>query len=187
MSDLQAQRSRFEGLALDDVSVETVLDFSYRSLGPDSRELYCLIGLHPGPEFGMEVLAAVSGWPQQRAESAVRGAVEANVLAEVQEDRFRCHDLVRLHAQRVAELQRDDCAAVRRRVIEWYLDRVVAADVVIHPLRPRLGPRYSDPGRPDVFGDRGAAALDGAGTPERAQRAAGGVRRTAARTGVAVL
>ncbi|MGH3533460.1 MAG: ATP-binding protein [Pseudonocardiaceae bacterium] len=158
VSELRAEQSRLEGLALDDdVSVEAVLDMSYRSLSLDSRELYRLIGLHPGPEFGVEVLAAVSGWQRQRAGSAVDGAVEANVLTEVQEDRFRCHDLVRLHAQRVAEQGSDDCAAVRRRVIEWYLDRVVAADVVIHPLRPRLGPRYSEPARLEVVGDRGAA------------------------------
>lgn len=158
VSDLRAERNRLEGLALDkDVSMDAVLDVSYRSLGPDSGMLYRLIGLHPGPEFGMDVLAAVSGWPRPRAESAVHGAVEANVLTEVQEDRFRCHDLVRLHAARVAEQHNDDCAALRRQVIEWYLDCAVAADIVIHPLRPRLGPRYSDPAQPDMFGERGAA------------------------------
>ncbi|MGH8882068.1 MAG: NB-ARC domain-containing protein, partial [Stackebrandtia sp.] len=94
VSDLRAERSRLEGLTLDDdVSVKSVLDMSYRSLSPDSRELYRLIGLHPGPEFGVDVLAAVSGWPGRRVESAVDGAVEANVVTEVQEDRFRCHDL----------------------------------------------------------------------------------------------
>ena len=158
VNDLRAEQGRLRGLALDnDVSVEAVQDMSYRSLGPDERELYRLIGLHPGPECGVDVLASVSGWDSHRVASAVGGAVEANILIEVEEDRFRCHDLIRLHAQRVAEQESVDCAAVRRRVIEWYLDQVVAADVVIHPLRPRLGPRYADSSLWDVFGDRAAA------------------------------
>lgn len=158
VSDLRAERGRLEGLSLDeDVSVTAVQDMSYRSLSPDARDLYRLIGLHPGPEFGVDVLAAVSGWERHRVESAVDDAVEANIVTEVEEDRFRCHDLVRLHAQRVAEQEITDCAAIRRQLIEWYLDLVIAADAVIHPLRPRLGPRYTDSARQARFEERSAA------------------------------
>jgi tetratricopeptide (TPR) repeat protein len=145
-ADLRAEHRRFAKLTLDkETSVEAVLDVSYRALSSDGARLYRLCAFHPGREFGIPVAAATAGWTSERTESTVDLLVEANFLSEVDDRRFTYHDLLRLHARRRAE-QEDSPSrrdAAQRRMVEWYLDRTVQADLVVHPLRPRLGPRYA--------------------------------------------
>lgn len=148
VTDLASEQRRLAGLALDEnTSVEAVLDLGYAGLVSDAEHLYRICALHPGREFGLEVAAAGAGdgWTVQRAESAVETLLEANFLVEEGDDRFTYHDLLRLHARHLAETEDDDDGrqAAVVRMIEWYLDRAVTADIAIHPLRPRLGPRYA--------------------------------------------
>jgi tetratricopeptide (TPR) repeat protein len=66
-----------------------------------------------------------------------------SLLEEVAEDRFRFHDLVRIHARELAESApaAEQQAAVGR-AVDWYLDHAVAADLVVIPGRWHLGGRY---------------------------------------------
>jgi tetratricopeptide (TPR) repeat protein len=75
---------------------------------------------------------------------------------ELDDGRFRFHDLLRLHALRKAE--RETTAAERRalssRMVEWYLDTLVSADALLRPTRRRVGPRFAAPAdRTGLFGD----------------------------------
>jgi tetratricopeptide (TPR) repeat protein len=145
VAELQTEDRRFADLALNgDTSVETVLDQSYHDLPGEQRDIYRVCAAHPGREFSVEVAAVVAGWSAERTEFALDRLVEANLLIESGDRRFAYHDLVRLHALRRAEAEDSpaDHDNIVRRVIEWYLDRTVAADLVIHPVRPRLGARY---------------------------------------------
>ncbi|MGQ0840999.1 NB-ARC domain-containing protein [Actinokineospora sp.] len=152
--DLCGEGDRLAGLTLDaETSVEAVLEVSCAGLGGAAAEVFCCCAWHPGREFGAEVVAAAVGRPSDRVVRGLDGLVEAGMVTESAVDRFTVHDLVRLHARgRYAE----DGERVQRRMVRWYLDRVVAADVVIHPLRPRLGPRYAEVDV-SVFADAGAA------------------------------
>ncbi|NUT47549.1 MAG: tetratricopeptide repeat protein [Saccharothrix sp.] len=141
---------RLATLTLDDcVSVEAVLDLSYVDLPARHARVYRLCALHPGPSFGVEAAAAVAGEPAREVEPVLTELVEKNLLAEIADARFRFHDLMRLHARKQAdwdsEVERD---AASRRVVEWYLDRLAAADLVLRPTRHRVGPRYRRVGEP---------------------------------------
>ncbi|MEU5691713.1 tetratricopeptide repeat protein [Actinosynnema sp. NPDC020468] len=146
---------RSEGLAtltLDDgVSVEAVLDMSYVGLSERQARVYRLCALHPGSSFGPDAAAATTG--EDEVEPVLADLVDNNLLTEVSDDRFRYHDLLRLHARRQADwhstAERDDAV---RRAVDWYLDRAVAADVVLRPTRHRVGPRFRHPTAP--FADR---------------------------------
>ena len=144
VTDLTGERRRLSALALDDsTSVEAVLDLGYAGLVSDAERLYRICALHPGREFGAGVAAAGCGWSAQRTESALEELLEAHFLVEVGEDRFTYHDLLRVHARHLAQTEDDDGGrhAVVERMVEWYVDQAVLADLAIHPLRPRLGPR----------------------------------------------
>ncbi len=150
---------RLGTLALDDgASVEAVFDVSYLELSSRHARAYRLCALHPGTSFGVEAAAAAVGESPEDVEPILSDLVEKNLLSEVGDERFRYHDLLRLHARRHAEWDSaaEGDAAVRR-IVEWYLDRAVAADLAVVPDRPRVGPRYesADP----VFGHI-TAALD---------------------------
>ncbi|MPZ79838.1 MAG: tetratricopeptide repeat protein [Actinophytocola sp.] len=157
LADLRVDQRRLPALTLTgDVSVGAVLDAACDGLAGDAAHLYRLCAFHLGREFGTEVAAAAAGWPADRTESTLDELVEANLVAEVGDGRFAYHDLLRLHARRRAELDDpEQHAVVVHRMTEWYLGRAVCADVVVHPARPRLGPRYRD-ARPE-FADARAA------------------------------
>jgi len=151
----EVARDPLRGLRLDaDVSVSVVLDWAAETLSEEARTAYHCCGWHPGREFGPDVVTAGMRRPAADVVAAIDDLVEANLLVETAEDRFTCHDLVRLHARGVAPPHEGERA--RRRMIEWYLDRTVAADLVIHPLRPRVSDRYSTVAK-DEFADPAAA------------------------------
>ncbi|HEV7646856.1 MAG TPA: tetratricopeptide repeat protein [Actinophytocola sp.] len=145
VADLQNEHRRLEALRLhEDPSVAAVLDSAYMQLAEGARTLYRMCSAHPGREFGVGAAAAAADVPENSAEGALEQLLEANFLSEIADSRFTYHDVLLVHARRRSGLDGSfaDEEAAARRVIEWYLDRTVIADLVIHPLRPRLGPRY---------------------------------------------
>jgi tetratricopeptide (TPR) repeat protein len=110
--------------------VAAVFDLAYAELPAKARTMYCDLGLHPGPDFGIEVAAATSDLASDDAEEALGILCEANLIEELGTDRYRFHDLVRLHARQRAE--RDQPLSVRdrvlRKVVDWYLLGASAAD-----------------------------------------------------------
>jgi tetratricopeptide (TPR) repeat protein len=126
------------------VSVQAVFDVSYRSLEPAAAAMYRKLSLHPGPEFGAGPVAAIR--PLARAPAgagparAVEPLLEASMLQEVEEDRFRFHDLLRLHARQKAENEEspDDRRLVVLSILEWYMAAADRVGAVITPYRRRL-------------------------------------------------
>ncbi|MBQ0847155.1 tetratricopeptide repeat protein [Streptomyces sp. BH-SS-21] len=180
---LTAERGRLDELAIDgDHGVRAALDLSYQGLPREAARLYRLLGVHPGTEFGGGVAAAVLGSARGGSAEGVSGAGtgpgtgewpdpgelldvlhDANLLIDIGEDRYRFHDLVRLHA--VGKAAEEETAAERvavfRRIADHYLATATRAERAIdprHPLRERsYGP---GPVITEDFGDGVRAALD---------------------------
>ncbi|MGW3418160.1 ATP-binding protein [Streptomyces phaeochromogenes] len=174
---LTAERGRLDALAIDgDHGVRATLDLSYQGLPAEAARLYRLLGVHPGTEFGGGVAGAVlafagdgtdgdSGSGGARADPGELLDVlhDANLLIDIGEDRYRFHDLVRLHA--TGKAAEDESAAERaavfRRIADHYLATATRAERAIdpkHPLRERsYGP---GPVITEDFGDGIRAALD---------------------------
>lgn len=106
-----------------EVSVRSVFDVSYQGLSAATRSAYRALGMHPGREFGLSVAAAAAGLPADELSEAVEALLEAHLLEEVRTDRYRLHDLLRLHAKEKAEAE--DSAAERAaavlRIVEHYI------------------------------------------------------------------
>ncbi|MEV2234251.1 tetratricopeptide repeat protein [Streptomyces phaeochromogenes] len=174
---LTAERGRLDALAIDgDHGVRAALDLSYQGLPAEAARLYRLLGVHPGTEFGGGAAGAVlgavgdgsggdSGSGDARADPGELLDVlhDANLLIDVGEDRYRFHDLVRLHA--MGKAAEDESAAERaavfRRIADHYLATATRAERAVdprHPLRERsYGP---GPVVTEDFGDGTRAALD---------------------------
>ncbi|MEU9782159.1 tetratricopeptide repeat protein [Streptomyces phaeochromogenes] len=181
---LTAERGRLDALAIDgDHGVRAALDLSYQGLPAEAARLYRLLGVHPGTEFGGGVAGAVLGLAgggsggdpgPGGARADPDGAWvdpgelldvlhDANLLIDIGEDRYRFHDLVRLHA--MGKAAEDESAAERaavfRRIADHYLATATRAERAIdprHPLRERsYGP---GPVVTEDFGDGTRAALD---------------------------
>jgi tetratricopeptide (TPR) repeat protein len=142
VSELADETNRLRRLAVPEgLSVQAAFDVSYRALDSRAATLYRRLALHPGQEFGLAPITVLM--PEASVEEpadAVEPLLEASLLQEVDEGRFRFHDLVRLHARQKAEA--DDNEAVRetvmRALVEWYFAAAQRADSVLTPYRRRL-------------------------------------------------
>lgn len=160
---LTDERRRLASLSVSgEASIQASLDLSYAELAPDAARLYRLLGLHPGPEFDVGAAAAVAGLDLNDADDLAEELVDVSLADEISDHRFRMHDLVRLHAGLRAEEDDETAerAAAERRVVEWYLDSTIAADLVVMPRRQRVGQRYETAGRGPAAFPTAMEALD---------------------------
>ncbi|TMR22212.1 tetratricopeptide repeat protein [Nonomuraea turkmeniaca] len=163
VGDLVDADRRLDHLATEGRAiVEAVFQSAYEGLPEGAAHLYRLLSAIPGADFPLGVVRVVLADGADRADRADRALdslLDANLIEEIEGARYRFHDLVRLHAVRCGrqrESAREREAALRR-VTEWYLGQVVAADAAMGP-RLRLADqqgRLSAVGRP--FRARGEA------------------------------
>jgi tetratricopeptide (TPR) repeat protein len=113
-------QDRLDGLSrpVGDQGVRESFDLSYDALPARLRHLLALLGLHPGPDFGPEVTAALLGSTVDIATADLAGLAEASLLIRTDVDRYRFHDLIREYA---AGLVPDDREAAEIRMLDWYL------------------------------------------------------------------
>jgi tetratricopeptide (TPR) repeat protein len=138
------REQRIAALTLDgEPSVQTLFDLSYRDLPPAAARLYRLCSVHPAGDFDLAAAAACAGLPLPETEDLLDVLVDAHLVREVDDRTYALHDLIRVHAR--DQLTATEHAAALRRVVEWYLDVLVSADLALHPLRRRTGPRYEQP------------------------------------------
>jgi tetratricopeptide (TPR) repeat protein len=141
VTDLLDERRRLARLSFgDDLSVQAVFDVSYQALSAPAARLYRLMGLHPGPDFGAGVAAAVLGSPLLEAETLLDELLNANLVDEPQAGRCRFHDLIRLHARKQAddEESAENRNLAMRRMLDWYLHSATVAGRSITPHRTNL-------------------------------------------------
>lgn len=151
--DLAEERNRLGALAVEDedTSVRTVISWSYRALAADTARVFRLLGLHPGKDINVEAAAALANLPLARAGELLRVLAAGHLVAEIDRDHFRLHDLLRIYATERAfdeepPAERD---AAQLRELTWYLRMSRSA---AHALAP-----YREPDVGDVELDYAAA------------------------------
>lgn len=161
VSELADEHGRLSTLSVQrDASVQASFDLSYQALPDRSAVLYRRMGLHPGSEFGPGIGASALGCLMPEAGRLLDGLVEANLVEEIREDRYRFHDLLRLHARQrtAADDPPQERDAALRRMLEWYLAAASAADRMLTPYRRRLPHDFvSDPVGLPAVADRESA------------------------------
>ena len=162
VAELADEHDRLAALSLPgDVSVQAAFDLSYNALPEQAARLYRLTSLLPGPSFTAELAATAVETDLRRAARLLEHLADASLLEETGEQRFRFHDLVRLHAAEHARGDSDgERHAVLTRAVNWYLHRAVAADLVIIPGRWRLNPMYEQASQSPPAYPGAAQALD---------------------------
>ncbi|MEU5703452.1 NB-ARC domain-containing protein [Streptomyces aurantiacus] len=143
--ELADETRRLRGLSLrGEHSVSAVLDLTYRALPPDAARLYRVLGWFPGRTFDAGTAAVAAGLDRAEAEALLDVLEESSLVDVTEDDRFRFHDLVRLHARECA----DDAAeeepeggrqAVVERLATHYLALTAFADRAVREDRLRIG------------------------------------------------
>ncbi|MFD4670907.1 BTAD domain-containing putative transcriptional regulator [Lentzea sp. NPDC058450] len=130
----ELERERLDALDIEDPStaVRAVFSWSLRSVGETAAQVFVLLGLHPGPDFGVDAVASLAALPVARARKVLGELVAGSLLTVQSDGRYTRHDLLRDYAaERVAELPPEVRAAARGRLFDHYLHTsVVAGDVL---------------------------------------------------------
>jgi tetratricopeptide (TPR) repeat protein len=136
-----------------DSAVLPALDGSYQILEPGHARLYRALGRCPVLWFDPPMVAAVLDTTPERAEEEIEGLVDAH-LVEALEDRFRLHDLIRLHAAHRAEADASSLEGdeVLGRLLDFYLSAATAAEELMTPSHRILTRTYRfEPVAPTPF------------------------------------
>lgn len=137
-SELSAERDRLDALTIDEdelVEVRTVFSWSYRALPADAARMFRLLGLHAGPDIGLDAAAVVAGASVVQARRLLDSLAGLHLIQESRPDRYRSHDLLRAYAvERVeAEEPEEVRASIIRRLLLWYLGTAYSAYRAILP------------------------------------------------------
>ncbi|WP_234434146.1 ATP-binding protein [Streptomyces sp. NRRL F-5126] len=143
MDELRDESRLWDALSTGDEegeAVRAVFAWSYRALSPEAARLFRVLGLHPGPEFGVGAAAALAGLSVRTARQQLDVLAGAHLLMPTAPDRFEFHDLLRAYATdrvRQEELPEDRSAALLR-LLDWYLHTADAAQAMVMPAEDRL-------------------------------------------------
>jgi DNA-binding SARP family transcriptional activator len=125
VTELTDERSRLGALDLEeiDASVRAALDVTHRALRPELAETVRYLGLFPGTRISPHPVSALCGTDHETVRKRLRALASSFVVSETSRDVFVMHDLVRLHAQEIAEteLSTSDSSAAVRRLLRYYL------------------------------------------------------------------
>ena len=127
---------------------------SYEDLESGTAVMFRLLGLIAGPDFGVEVAAALADTAVEESETLLEALVDAHLIeSEPSPGRYRFHDLLRLYArERVREEETEhERKEALRRMLEWYLDRADAATQRLMPGRRGLMPDRSNVQSDPIF------------------------------------
>jgi hypothetical protein len=148
---------RLDALQVDGdphTAVHTAFDHSYTALPTDTRRLFRLLGLVPGPDVTTEAAAALIDLPPTRTSGLLDQVTTAHLIDEHMPGRYTLHDLLRHYAadRAATEDSLTDRAAALARLFAHYLSTVDAAAGRLYPHvlripRPAAPPIVDDPGQ----------------------------------------
>ena len=102
--ELAAARDRLELMQAENLSVAAAFNLSYQDLTAGQQRLFRRLGLHPGPDIDAHAAAALSGTSLAAARRQLRALYDHHLISEPASGRYRLHDLLREHAQRLAAI-----------------------------------------------------------------------------------
>jgi tetratricopeptide (TPR) repeat protein/DNA-binding SARP family transcriptional activator len=144
--------------------VQTFLAWSYHIQAPAEQRLFRLLGLHPGPDIGIDVACACDGRTPRETRQSLGALVSAHLLERLDPfaDRHRFHDFFREFAAFRAEHDEspDSRQVAERRMLDFYLHTSGRANRIMYPYRTTLSDLPVEDGvQPMTFDSAEAAKL----------------------------
>lgn len=113
---------RLGELSVGERSVESAFRLSYDHLDTEQQLGFRAVGLAPTVEFDLRTPSTMLDRQSCDTERILESLVDASLVQQPRPGRYRLHDLVRLHARRVAESLPHEAATSRAAVLDLYLD-----------------------------------------------------------------
>ncbi|WP_051772729.1 tetratricopeptide repeat protein [Saccharothrix sp. NRRL B-16314] len=139
VADLEDSSRRLDALDTGegDTSVRSAMDWSYRALSEEAARLFRRLSSHPGPDFGVDVVASMAGTSRRTAQALLRELTRSNIVHSSEANRYSLHDLVAVFAEETAAStdspQERDTVALR--MFNHYLGTGMRAALLFDPFR----------------------------------------------------
>lgn len=117
--------------------VRATFQLSHDALGTPEQELFRLLGLVPGADFGVAAAAALAGIAAEEAQRRLDRLATAHLIGRVGEDHYALHDLLKAYVAELA-VAAGSVDGPRRRLAAWYLASVRGATRTAYPEALRL-------------------------------------------------
>jgi len=133
------QGNRLAALEIDgdeEAAVRAAFELSYAALEDRTARLFRLLGLVPGPDFGVRAAAALAGVGTGEAELLLEKLAAASLVNRKTGARYQFHDLLRLYAQERCHRtdDRQVARAAKERLLHHYLQHLTHAGGAVHTL-----------------------------------------------------
>lgn len=154
ISDLRDESGLWDALSAEDDeeadAVRAVFAWSYQALPADAARLFCLLGLHPGPHFGVPAAAALVGETVSQTRHVLDVLVGAHLIEQPAPGRYQFHDLLRAYSADRAQhlIEASAISAARVRLFSWYVHAANSAADTLHPPWTRIQLAPVPPGVP---------------------------------------
>jgi tetratricopeptide (TPR) repeat protein len=117
--------------------VRAVFSWSYKTLDDEAARTFRFLGLHPGPEIGVDAVGSLLDCSVREARIQLSRLAEAHLVQEAAAGRFALHDLLLAFATELSESA--DTEADRRaalgRLLAHYIQLTYTAMRVLQPHR----------------------------------------------------
>jgi tetratricopeptide (TPR) repeat protein len=154
---LREQHHRVGALTDGERDLRTVFDVTYRTLSATHQQFFRRLGLVPGPEVDTFAAAALTDTDPHAAVLLLEDLVDHNLLIPHATDRYRMHDLIRLHARDLASHDTtQDRDAPLGRLLDFYQHTAGRAESLI-ARQPTPGPGGPGPAHAPALPDADAA------------------------------
>lgn len=127
---------RLTELTAGERSVAGAFALSYQQLTPDQQRLFRRLGLHTGEDWDAYLAAAVIGSTRAEAERLLDELLDVHLVQQMENGRYRCHDLLAEHAKASAEQEEAEEAVLR--ILDFYLHTAALAEFRMSPGRPQI-------------------------------------------------
>ncbi|MFB7125504.1 tetratricopeptide repeat protein [Kitasatospora sp. NPDC056273] len=117
-------------------SIARVFEVSYQYLSASQRSAFRLLGLYPGPDFGVHAAAALLGRSVDETDEVLEALLNCHLIQEIAPERYQLHDLLREFAVALG-VDRNQWESAARRLLRFTLCVADRADRLLYPHRSR--------------------------------------------------
>ena len=147
-AELRRETAPLDALELGDPasSVREVFSWSCRHLSNPARQMFRLLGIHPGRDISAGAAASLAGLPEPEARQALGELDRVHLMTQWEPGRYCCHDLLRAYAaEQAGRYDQAGLDAAARRVLDHYVHTAAAASRLLYPASdpPAPGPAAS--------------------------------------------
>lgn len=140
LNKLRNNHKRISSLRTRELSINTIFDLSYSSFSNYEKEMFKIMGLHPGLNFTIGACAAMLNISIDTASEFLETLIDESFVLETDLGRYRLHDLLRDYSrQKYTDeniLLKEDI--VVRRLLDYYLLILKHTNEILYPNQFRM-------------------------------------------------